>query len=138
MSPEERRSAEERFLVLAPSGRDAPLTCILLGRGGVSAVACAGVDELCRRVAQEGAAGVILAEEALTPRADARLRGLLAEQPTWSDLPVLLFTAGLAESRQPRLRRLIEGLGNVTVLDHAPPTPRCARASASTWRGRSC
>jgi signal transduction histidine kinase len=124
--------------VLAPSGRDAALTCTLLERAGVLACACRDMEELCQRVRGEGAAGVMVAEEALTAPALRLLRGLLAEQPAWSDLPILLFTPGAGESRHPRLKQLIEELGNLTLLDRPlrPVTMLSAARAALRARGR--
>jgi signal transduction histidine kinase/CheY-like chemotaxis protein len=108
---------EECFLILAPTGRDAQLTCDLLRKAGVGARVCADIDALCSRVSSEGALGLMVAEEALVPPAFTRLRELLAQQPTWSDLPILLFSGRLMGQTQGLPLGLIETLGNVTVLD---------------------
>jgi signal transduction histidine kinase len=55
----------------------------------------------------------LLAEEVLTPVVAQRMRMLLAEQPAWSDFPLLVFTAA---ARTPA-REDSAGLGNVTYLD---------------------
>jgi signal transduction histidine kinase/CheY-like chemotaxis protein len=107
---------EERFLVCAPTGRDAPLTRDLLARAGLACAICGDVAEVIRRVDQEGAAGVLLAEETLTPAAIRALTEMLARQPAWSDLAILVFS-----SPEGSLRRVsgqvVERLGNVTLLD---------------------
>src|SRR5687768_15361253 len=85
-------SGDDRFLVLAPTGRDATLTCHILAKAGIAADSCADMETLCRRVEQESAAGLMIAEEVLVPSAFARLRQMLLRQEPWSDIPILLFT----------------------------------------------
>jgi signal transduction histidine kinase/CheY-like chemotaxis protein len=111
-------SSEERFLVLAPTGRDGPLTEALLSRAGLAARACRSMAELVERFEEDGAAGLLLAEEALGPAALDRLDELLSRQPSWSDLPVVLFT-GEPSGRAPRRNSapMLARLGNVTLLD---------------------
>lgn len=92
----ERRSEsnEDRVLILAPTGRDASVLSDMLakGTGGVSRV-CASIDELCACI-REGAGTGIVADEVLTDEAVRALAGVLAEQPEWSDLPLIVMTSG--------------------------------------------
>lgn len=81
------------------------------------ALACRSVEQVCREVSEAGALGLMLAEEALVPRALRQLRELLAQQPAWSDLPILLFTGHLGAAASTLEPAVIEALGNVTVLD---------------------
>lgn len=80
----------ERILVLAPVGRDGPLAQQALLAAGFFAQACGSMEELCRELRLEVGA-VILTEEALFPRAATLFNEALAQQPTWSDLPLILF-----------------------------------------------
>jgi signal transduction histidine kinase/ActR/RegA family two-component response regulator len=109
--------SEERFLILAPVGRDAALTHNLLRDAGLSAVVCQDVSEVCRRVAQEGAMALLLAEEVLTGPGLLMLKELLGGQPSWSDLPILLFTGTATRPHRPLSPRALEALGNVTLLE---------------------
>jgi signal transduction histidine kinase/ActR/RegA family two-component response regulator len=105
----------EAVLILAPRGRDAALTARLLERDGLKAHACPDIDALCRGV-EAGAGAALLSEEVLDAEAVARLTALLAEQPPWSDFPLLAFSA--AENRPVRgLHDALRALGNVTFLD---------------------
>jgi signal transduction histidine kinase/CheY-like chemotaxis protein len=110
---------DERFLVLAPTGRDAALTCQLLHRVGLDAVICRDLDDVCARIAGEGAAALLVAEEALQPATTVRRLGeLLANQQTWSDLPIVLFCSqpgGFADRRTSAVA--LATLGNVTLLE---------------------
>jgi signal transduction histidine kinase len=111
-------SIEERIVVCAPTGRDASLTAQILAGAGIGCVACRDVVELCRRVEEEGAGAVLVAEEALGNAALARMTTLLDRQPAWSDLPILVFTTRReALSAGPHAARLVAMLGNVTLLD---------------------
>jgi PAS domain S-box-containing protein len=85
---------EGRVLVLAPFGCDASEVCRVLAQGGLSAERCDDVDHLCAEIAR-GAAAALLAEEALSPEARGQLAAALAEQPAWSDFPLLVMTSAL-------------------------------------------
>jgi PAS domain S-box-containing protein len=108
---------DTRVLVLAPVGRDAQLASDALARAGLKARACRSLDELCSCM-REGAAVTIVGEEALTPNAISCIRGVLADQPSWSDLPFLILTTG-GRSTELSLSHvaLIEKLGHVTLLE---------------------
>ena len=84
------RGADERVVVLAPTGRDGPLVGALLASAGVDAAVCATPGELVERLRGRVGAAVI-AEEALTPAVRDAVASVLAQQPPWSDLPVLLL-----------------------------------------------
>src|SRR5262249_19665669 len=53
---------ERRILILAPTNRDADITCKMLGARDIDCVACHNVDELSRDIDQ-GAGALLLAEE---------------------------------------------------------------------------
>jgi signal transduction histidine kinase/ActR/RegA family two-component response regulator len=129
---------EEQFLILAPTGRDAALTSNLLADASLQATVCADVNEVCRRVAEEGAMALLVAEEALSMRGFTTLRELLASQPAWSDLPILLFTGRLTTPTKPLSAQSIEALGNVTLLERPlrPVTMLSAANAAQRARKR--
>ncbi|HXG12062.1 MAG TPA: ATP-binding protein [Gemmataceae bacterium] len=107
----------ERVLVLAPTGRDGPLACRTLCQAGLAAVLCSNLDELCREVGQ-GVGTLLLAEEALAPSATRCLVALLAEQPSWSDVPLVVVTnKGGGSYARRRALRTLEPLENVTFLE---------------------
>jgi signal transduction histidine kinase len=111
------RALDQRILIAAPTGRDARLACAALERAGITAVACAGIDELCQ-AAESGCAALLLAEEVLRPATVDRLAALVAAQEAWSDLPVLLFTGAGASVQTPGpSAAVLERLGNVTLLE---------------------
>src|SRR6266550_4135841 len=97
-TPEPNRSqpsnSEERLLVLAPTRKDAALTCQCLGKADIFAEACAGLEDLCHQLAT-GVGAAFLAEEALTPAAIQGLVDTLSRQPSWSLIPLIVLTRGV-------------------------------------------
>ena len=109
--------AENRVLVLAPSGNDARLTKQVLGGARIQAKICREVSDLCRELDNQCAA-IILAEETLRASSLNALVANLARQPPWSDLPLIIITSG-GEADKDKLRRMaVFGPGsNVTLLE---------------------
>lgn len=124
---------EDRVLILAPVGRDAVLVESMLRKNGVIAVACADMDCLSSEF-DRGAAAVLVAEEAL-PEHDHRLADMIARQPPWSDLPVLLLTRPGADSAV--VSKAVETLGNVTLLERPVRVTAMASAVRSALRARA-
>jgi signal transduction histidine kinase len=104
-------------LVLAPNGRDAPLTVLLLKEAGIAAEICADLASLTGEM-KRGAGLAVIADEAVQT-ADLRpLVGFLEGQPPWSDMPIILLThRGGGPERNPAALRLGEILGNVSFLE---------------------
>ncbi len=80
----------ERVLIVAPVGRDAPLLARLLHEAGLQSTACTDAGELARAL-REGAGSLILTEEALMPAIVDAITSASAAQPAWSDLSVVLL-----------------------------------------------
>ncbi len=120
---------ENRVLVLAPAGRDSELACRTLSEAGIPADELTSVEDLCARIAR-GPGAVLLTEEALHPKALGLLEAVMAEQPPWSDLPMLVFSGGPGGSDDYASvgRRRLGALANVIFLDR--PTRRVALLSA--------
>ncbi|MFP5237634.1 MAG: sensor histidine kinase [Acidobacteriota bacterium] len=85
-------------MVIAPLGRDADLICALLNNSGYPAVKAKTVAD-AGRVPSDQLLGLVLTDEALLCGGVDALRYLVAEQPDWSDLPILLLTSGPMEPR---------------------------------------
>lgn len=83
---------------------------------------------LCDRLGPETPL-LLLAEEGLAAGGDV-LAGWIEAQPEWSDLPVIVLSAGGAQRGSAARWRLFERLGNVTILDR----PLHARALQSAVR----
>ncbi len=118
MSKTEANGLESRVLVLAPVGRDAELACAALGGGGVSAVACAGVEDLCRELGR-GAGATFITREALAGGGAQALSAALRAQAPWSDLPLVVLTRGGGAAEADTLATLgaLGELGNVAFIE---------------------
>ena len=106
--------AEERILVLAPTHKDAVMCQEILGREGFPCTICADLPQVCRQL-QAGAAVLLLTEELLVPDQGDGLSQALADQPAWSDLPILVLTRGGVESSSARFA--VRHLDNVMLLE---------------------
>jgi signal transduction histidine kinase/ActR/RegA family two-component response regulator len=107
---------EDRVLVLAPTGRDAPLIAAALGRHGLISVVCRDLAHVCREI-EVGAGTAMLAEEGLRPVETPLLSEALRRQPPWSDLPLLILTGKGMPSRASVQRFQIMGDANVTQIE---------------------
>ena len=106
--------ADRRVLVLTATARDAALTGEVLAAAGLQVDCCSSFDGLVDAV-RTGAAAVVIAEETLSSRRRSMLASVLAEQPPWSDLPVLILTRAGADSDE--VGAAVTALGNVTLLE---------------------
>jgi PAS domain S-box-containing protein len=108
---------DERILIFAPTGRDSALTARFLTDANLRPEACESIEHLCLEMS-EGAGLVFLTGEALTPEAMQCLVGALAQQPTWSDIPVVVLTSGGGgtPANAEALSALSEA-GNVTLVE---------------------
>lgn len=110
----------ERVLLLGDDAARGALT-----DAGLDPYVCDDVETLCEAIAQ-GAAAVIVPEEALSGESLVRLRDVLAAQPRWSDLPVIVL--GSPESGWDVLAAL-EPAGAATLLER-PVRPGTLVAAA--------
>lgn len=122
------------ILLLAPVGRDAGELQRVMAAVGITANILSSIACLCSKLKIEGgahAAAVFITEEALFNEITA-LAASLEHQPPWSDMPIVILTAG--ERRRGLWNRtdLFKQLGNVTLLDrplHAETLQSAARAA---------
>ena len=115
-----RADSSAGVLILAPTAKDACSSRRVLDEARALRRVCRDLDAARARArARRGRRPD--AEEALAGR-DGRLATLLARQPPWSDLPVLVLSAPGADS--PTRRGRGRTLGNVTVLERPIRVPR--------------
>jgi signal transduction histidine kinase/ActR/RegA family two-component response regulator len=124
---------EERVLILAPIGRDGALAASLLAKARVPSQVCRHMGELADCIRQ-GAGCILVTEETLHGAAVATLRATLADQPPWSDLPLLVFSSAPATRAQ--TVELERTLGNVTILDRPVHVRTMLTAVETALRGR--
>ena len=135
MSP--RVAHELSILVLAPTGRDAQLACEVLEAESLASAAMQDVAALCKAVT-EGAGAVLLTEEALDPHAQLQLAAVLAQQPAWSDLPIIVFAGAVdVRSTTKRNQHMLQSLGNVTILERPVRIPTLVTAMKAALRARA-
>ena len=104
---------ERRVLVLAPLGKDAALTCTVLGHAGIECEICADLACVAREL-DRGAGAILLTEEAIAYGSES-LAGIIARQAPWSDLPILVLTRHGADPDT--LAHAVRELGNVILLE---------------------
>jgi signal transduction histidine kinase/ActR/RegA family two-component response regulator len=97
-------------------GLDGALTCDFLTHTEIEARSFVDCHELCREI-ERGAGALILAEEVVSHPDSGTLRTLLASQPPWSDIPVIVV-ADRAQ-HDGKLTRIFDDFGGVSVL-HRP------------------
>jgi signal transduction histidine kinase len=83
---------------VAPVGRDGELICALLNGSGYASESVSAIGEAAK-IESSFLLGLILTDEALAREGLDALRAIVAAQPDWSDLPVLLLTSGPIEPR---------------------------------------
>jgi PAS domain S-box-containing protein len=123
---------ESRALIVAPTGKDASLTYAVLTEAGIEAHVCPDTRTLCAE-AGRGAGCILLAEEALGD--DGPLAALVARQPPWSDIPVLILAHHGADS--PAVSRAMDTLGNVTLLERPTPVALLVSTVRAALRARA-
>lgn len=125
------------MLIVAPTGRDAPLAERMLSQAGVVAEIVAPAARLEVEL-ERGAGALVIAEEGLTREGVDRLAEFLARQPLWSDLPIVIITAALpTHATAQRLEQLMALLGNVTLIDRPMRTATLLATVRAALRARN-
>lgn len=126
-------TAEQRILIHAPVGKDAELAANVLHHAGFSCFVCKTLSDVLREL-NKGAGALLATEEALPAPASAPLTRFLTDQPTWSDLPILVLTRPGGDS--PWIREAYERLGNLTLLERPVRAPTLISAVRAALRAR--
>ena len=128
-------SVEDRVLLLALRGRDAPVIEQVLSRQGHLCLACRSCDELAGELAA-GAGTALVTEESLADTDRRALERWLDAQPPWSDFPFVLLATKRAGRRPRAAVQVLDRLGNVIVLERPIHGETLVSAVASALRGR--
>ena len=105
-------------LLVAPTGRDAKLIADALSISNVQSESMQDVASAIAVFHAKDVGAMLIAEEALDLEAITHLSSALAQQPSWSDLPVLVLTMGGKETFQSRRQEWARrSLGDVTLLE---------------------
>jgi len=104
----------ERFLIVAPAGRDADVIRQLLASAGMTGVIDSSGEMLLEALQDGGAAGAVVTDDALARIDHGRLADAIASQPRWSDFPFVLLVRRGGTRESPKA---IEAVMNVTMLE---------------------
>jgi signal transduction histidine kinase/ActR/RegA family two-component response regulator len=129
------KGLDQRVLIFAPVGKDAPLTQEVLVRANLTGCVCPTSSNLCVEF-RRGAAAVLLTEEALEDPGIHELMECLRSQPAWSDIPILLFADAERSEVYLRTLRLLERLRNVVLLERPIRLGAALSLIRSAIRGR--
>jgi signal transduction histidine kinase/ActR/RegA family two-component response regulator len=124
---------ESRVIVLPSTRADGLAMAKVFGANGILFTVCANMAELCS--AQRAGAGLlIVCEEAVLADGPELLRSV-AEQPVWSDLPILVLSSSGRE--RAALTELLQRLGNVSVVERPIRTSTLLSLVRSGLRARA-
>jgi len=123
---------EQRVLILPTTGADAQAMGKLFAANRILNDICTDMDHLCA-CHRDGAGALLVAEEALLANPRELLR-CVAEQPVWSDIPIIVLSRAGRETAS--LVDLIGQLGNVSVVERPIRTSTLVTLVRSTIRAR--
>jgi signal transduction histidine kinase len=108
---------EVPVLVFAPFGKDAALVQSVLHQSGI-AIESFGELHALEAAIDEDAGAAIITEEVLQNGTIAVLAERIAQQPRWSDFPIIVLTgSGMSTASTESAVRSRAPLGNVTLLE---------------------
>jgi signal transduction histidine kinase/CheY-like chemotaxis protein len=129
-------SASINTIIWAPLGRDAEIASKLVREIGLPASTVLSIDGLVSAV-RTGAGLAIISDEAIIATDLRPLTNVLADQPAWSDFPIILLTRhGGAPERNPSAAFLADLLGNVSFLERPFHPTTLASVVKSAVRSR--
>lgn len=129
-------SRAESALILAPVGRDGNIASAMLREARIASVICPDLECLVNELSN-GVGFALVTEEALLSRDLRGVAAWIADQPEWSDLPVILLThKGGGLERNPDAGRLLDALGNVTFLERPFHPTTLVSVARSALRAR--
>jgi len=118
-------------LILAPAGRDGAVAAAILNEVAIGSRICATIEELVAGL--DDAACAVVSEEGLLNANRRALAEWIGRQPPWSDFPFVVLTSRGSTPDE----RLLEILGNVTVLERPFHPAVLANAVRSALRART-
>ncbi len=125
----------QRILLVAPRGRDAQVMKELIEPEGSACEICCDVLGLRSKLDDE-VDGVVLTEEVLSGDDVDPLMIWCEEQPSWSDMPIVVLSKKEAGPRSARSARILDRLGNVVLLERPVKAETLLSAVKSVFRAR--
>jgi two-component system, sensor histidine kinase len=126
-------SYDERILLVAPTRRDADVSCRALASVGLVCTICGSLAHLVGRM-QDGVGVLMLTDRILADPELEALQAALDRQPSWSSVPIVFLAQD--RERAPSLQRGFERLRNVTLLDRPASMRSVLSAVQASLRGR--
>src|SRR5690349_17602041 len=124
----------DRFLVVAPAGRDASVIRDLLASAGITVAVDSSGDQLIEALRSGAGAGAVITDDGLARIDTDALLEAIAAQPPWSDFPFIL----LVRRGEPRSSpKSMEDLINVTVLERPLHPASLISAARAAIRARA-
>lgn len=124
---------EHRVIIHAPIGKDARLVADVFRRSGMDCFICATTAEVVDELGK-GVGALFIVDEALSADFVKSITQFLAQQQTWSDLPVLVLSKRGFDS--PGMRKIYQELGNVTLIERPAQSVTLLSAANSALRAR--
>lgn len=125
--------AEGTVLVLAPLGSDATAARNVLRPANLFAAICSDLIDLAGRL-RDSTDAFLIAAESLIPEQLLVLLDALAQQPTWSDIPIIILTSSSeSDGMTQRMDEIFGPSANVTLLErplHAATLVSAVRVAA--------
>lgn len=137
MSEKLKQSAqEERILICMGGEANANFALSTLEQNGFETDVCRDLRQFCQK-AEEGAGAGLLGEDVVLHEDLSALLGCLADQPIWSDFPLIVATSG-GEPLQEALKKLrsTRGIGNVIFAGWPLGEPDLVNAAYVSLRAR--
>jgi signal transduction histidine kinase len=136
-APRADEPLEEQVAVLASFGRDAAVVRATLAQGGLASTLIRDLHALVERV-RTGVGAVLITEESLNPAQLPALTSVLIEQPSWSQVPVLLLLASEQGSSGETARALaaLHRVSSVVVLQRPVAAITLVTAAQSAIHAR--
>lgn len=127
------KAASLAIVLLLPTPRDTRLAAKVLRDEGMHAIECNRPADLLDAL-REPVGAVFVAEEWLAHGEGGTLPDHLARQPAWSDLPILVVARAHSDSAQ--LGRLLESLGNASLIERPARVAALTSAARTALRAR--
>ncbi|WP_243372205.1 ATP-binding protein [Geotalea sp. SG265] len=108
------RGQHLRVLVLVPDSKDSRSIPPVLKRVGVDAVMCSTLEQVCSEI-DKGTGALLLDEKALSRPTNHCLTSILDNQPSWSELPIIILLRHGPESGVARSSLLLPA--DVTLVE---------------------
>ena len=130
------RDAPMQVVVYTPFGLDTDVARRVLGEWGFQVGTCSDIDGVAQAI-RDGAAAVVMTEEALTGAGCETLLAALRAQPAWSDIPLIVLTdeGELARELSESLQQL-SNEANLTLMNRPVRLAGLVTALRSALRAR--